>query len=113
MSVKTVSAGLWSVIMCALILVGGTGCKDDTIYKVVEPGSISPGDAVPAPTNDVVLIVSGKVSAYKHRPQMTNPKFIIADEKTVDAFEYFSGGIYPAASNLSSRQIKYIIRPVL
>jgi hypothetical protein len=62
MPVKTVSAGLWSVIICALILVGGTGCKDDTIYKVVEPGSISPGDAVPAPTNDVVLIVSGEIS---------------------------------------------------
>ena len=62
MSVKTVSAGLWSVIICALILVGATGCKDDTIYKVAEPGSISPGDAVPAPTNEVVLIVSGEIS---------------------------------------------------
>jgi hypothetical protein len=62
MSIKTVSAGLWVVIVCAVILVGGTGCKDDTIYKVVEPGSILPGDAVPAPASDVVLVVSGEIA---------------------------------------------------
>jgi len=48
---------------------------------------------------------------------MTNPKFLVVDEKTSRADksrpsegldEYFSGGVYPASANLSSRQIKKI-----
>ena len=58
------------------------------------------------------LIASGKVSEYKHQLQLTNPKFAVVDEKTVSA-EQFSGGVYPASENLSSGQIKKIIRPVL
>jgi len=53
---------------------------------------------------------------------MTNPKFLVVDEKTSRADksrpsegldEYFSGGVYPASANLSSRQIKKIIGPAL
>jgi ATP-dependent DNA helicase RecG len=58
------------------------------------------------------LIATGKVSEYKHQLQLTNPKFAVVDEKTVSA-EHFSGGVYPASENLSSGQIKKIIRPVL
>ena len=59
-----------------------------------------------------MLIATGKVSEYKHQMQLTNPKFAAVDEKTVSA-EHFSGGVYPASENLSSGQIKKIIRPVL
>ncbi len=58
------------------------------------------------------LIATGKVSEYRHQLQLTNPKFAIVDEKAATA-EHFSGGVYPASENLSSRQIKKIIRPVL
>ena len=58
------------------------------------------------------LIASGKVSEYKHQLQLTNPKFAVIDEKAATA-EQFSGGVYPASENLSSGQIKKIIRPVL
>ncbi len=58
------------------------------------------------------LIATGKVSEYKHQLQLTNPKFAVIDEKNVTA-EQFSGGVYPASENLSSGQIKKIIRPVL
>jgi hypothetical protein len=71
MSVKTVSAGLCSAIVCVLTIVGATGCKDDTIYEVVESGSISPGDAVPAPTNDVVLVVSGEIATTNRGATLT------------------------------------------
>ena len=60
-----------------------------------------------------VIMVSGRVSVYKHQLQVTNPKFMIVDEKSTDPAEYFGGGVYPASAGLSSRQIKRIIRPVL
>jgi len=60
-----------------------------------------------------VITASGKVSLYKHQLQMTNPKFLVIDEKNANLDEYFGGGIYPASARLGSRQIKRIIRPVL
>jgi len=60
-----------------------------------------------------VIMVSGRVSLYKHQLQVTNPKFMIVDEKSTEPAEYFGGGVYPASAKLSSRQIKRIIRPVL
>ncbi len=60
-----------------------------------------------------VIIASGKAALYKHQLQMTNPKFMILDAKSSRPEEYFSGGVYPASSKLSSRQIKRIIRPLL
>jgi len=59
------------------------------------------------------IIASGKAGLYKHQLQMTNPKFLVVDEETSRPDEHFSGGVYPASANLSSRQIKKIIRPVL
>ncbi|MBW8038694.1 MAG: ATP-dependent DNA helicase RecG [Planctomycetes bacterium] len=56
-----------------------------------------------------VIMASGKVALYKHQLQMTNPKFLVLDEKSSEPDEYFSGGVYPACSKLSSRQIKKII----
>ena len=67
-------------------------------------GQIEPG---------MVLMVSGKVSVYKHQLQMTNPKHLIIENADVGAEEYFGGGVYSASAKLSSRQIKRIIRPVL
>jgi ATP-dependent DNA helicase RecG len=60
-----------------------------------------------------VIMVSGKVTVYKHQLQFTNPKFVILDQEHPQSKEYFSGGVYPASSRLSSRQIKGIIAPVL
>ncbi len=60
-----------------------------------------------------VIMASGKVGVYKHQLQLTNPKFLVLDEKDSKAWEFFSGGVYPASSRLSSGQIKKIIRPVL
>ncbi|HUS71740.1 MAG TPA: ATP-dependent DNA helicase RecG [Sedimentisphaerales bacterium] len=59
-----------------------------------------------------IIIASGKVSLYKHQLQMTNPKFLVLDEKSLEPAEFFSGGVYPASSQLSSRQIKKIITSV-
>ena len=56
-----------------------------------------------------VIIATGKVSLYKHQLQMTNPKFLMLDEKTSKPAEYFSGGVYPASGKLSSMQIKKMI----
>ncbi len=60
-----------------------------------------------------LIMVSGKVTLYKHQLQMTNPKFMMLDEKHTEADKYFSGGVYPATGRLSSRQIKGIVLPVL
>jgi ATP-dependent DNA helicase RecG len=60
-----------------------------------------------------VLMASGKVALYKHQLQLTNPKFLILDEKVSKPDEYFGGGVYPASGRLSSMQIKRIIRPLL
>ena len=60
-----------------------------------------------------VIMATGKVGLYKHQLQLTNPKFVIIDEKGAGSDDYFNGGIYPASSRLSSRQIKRIIKPVL
>ncbi|MFC1737426.1 ATP-dependent DNA helicase RecG [Planctomycetota bacterium] len=60
-----------------------------------------------------VIMATGKISVYKHQIQMTNPKFLIVDEKTTEPTKFFSGGVYPATAKLSRGQIKKIIRPVL
>ena len=59
------------------------------------------------------IIATGKVSVYKHQIQMTNPKFLIVDERTTEPTKFFSGGVYPATAKLSKGQIKKIICPVL
>jgi ATP-dependent DNA helicase RecG len=56
-------------------------------------------------------MVSGKVSLYKHQLQMTNPRFMVVDEKSAGVD--LGGAVYPASAELSSGQIKRIIRPVL
>jgi len=67
-------------------------------------GKLEPGQIIEA---------TGKVSTYKHQLQITNPKFLILDKSHSRPEEYFSGGVYPASSRLSSMQMKKIIRPVL
>ncbi len=60
-----------------------------------------------------IIFVYGKASIYKHQIQLTNPKFITLDEENAHSPEDLSGGIYPATKDLSNRQIKRIIKPVL
>jgi hypothetical protein len=57
MSTKTILFALLVPVISALIL---AGCSSD--YDVVEQGSISPGDDVPAPANEVVLTLFGEIS---------------------------------------------------
>ena len=59
-----------------------------------------------------IIMASGKVALYKHQLQLTNPKFLVLDEKHPQSVEYFSGGVYPACKGLTSRQIKMIISRV-
>ncbi len=59
------------------------------------------------------LIATGKVTKYKHQLQITNPKFLLIKDEKEKPEQYFSGGVYPATSKLSSGQIKKILRPVL
>lgn len=59
-----------------------------------------------------IIMISGKVTLYKHQLQLTNPKFFILDEEHPQPAESFSGGIYPACKGLSSRQIKMIVSRV-
>ena len=60
-----------------------------------------------------IIMVSGKAALYKHQLQLTNPRFLVFDEKHPQSAEHFSGGVYPASGKLSSAQIKHIIAPVL
>jgi ATP-dependent DNA helicase RecG len=60
-----------------------------------------------------VVMLSGKVTLFKHQLQMTNPKFMVLDEAHAQPDLYFSGGVYPASAHLSSAQIKRIIVPLL
>jgi ATP-dependent DNA helicase RecG len=64
-------------------------------------------------TPGMAIMATGKVSAYKHQLQMTNPKFLVIDENTTEPDKFFSGGVYPASSQLTRMQIKKIIRPLL
>jgi len=59
-----------------------------------------------------IITASGKVTLYKHQLQLTNPKFVVLDEKHPRSAEYFSGGVYPACKGLTSGQIKKIIASV-
>ena len=60
-----------------------------------------------------IIMASGKSSIYKHRVQLTNPKFtIIENEDDIDP-DALSGAIYPASANLTNRQIRKIIAPVI
>jgi ATP-dependent DNA helicase RecG len=68
-----------------------------------------------------MIMAWGKVGEYRHKLQLTNPKFRIIDETqkgslrlgSGQADPFFSGGVYPAGGGLSSMQIKKIIRPVM
>jgi len=59
------------------------------------------------------IMVSGKVTLYKHHLQMANPKFLVLDTDAAGAEDYFSGPVYPAAAGLSSMQIRRIIGPLI
>ncbi len=59
------------------------------------------------------LMVSGKVTLFKHQLQITNPKFMVLDEAHTQPDLYFSGGVYPASARLASGQIKRIVVPLL
>lgn len=59
-----------------------------------------------------LIVANGKAAEYKHQLQITNPKFITLNEDAENPEKLFSGAVYPATAQLSSRQIKKIITPV-
>ena len=69
------------------------------LTKQIEPG--------------MTIMVSGKVAEYKHQLQMTNPKFMIITDTSINPGEFFAGGVYRASAGLSSNKIKSVIRPIL
>jgi len=58
----------------------------------------------------MTITATGKVSIYKHQIQLTNPKFTVVKQESLDPTAYFSGGIYPASGKVSSNWIKKLIR---
>ena len=59
------------------------------------------------------LVVSGKVSLYKHTKQFTNPRFTVIRDADEFHPEDFGGAVYPASAKISSRQIRRVIRPLV
>lgn len=51
-----------SVLLVALAMAACGGGSAKPEYEVVEPASISPGSAVPAPNEEVILTLSGDIS---------------------------------------------------
>ncbi|GAB4553072.1 MAG: molybdopterin-dependent oxidoreductase [Anaerolineales bacterium] len=46
-----------------ILLLSACADQTKTVYTVVAPASLKPGDAIPAPSGEVILTVSGKISA--------------------------------------------------
>lgn len=44
-----------------------------------------------------IIMASGKVTLFRHQLQLTNPKFLVLDEKHPHCTRDFSGGVYPAS----------------
>ena len=58
----------------------------------------------------MTIAVTGKVAAYKYQLQMANPKFrIIGTGGELDVSR-LGGPVYPASGDITTNQIKYIIR---
>jgi len=69
------------------------------LQKQLEPGKI--------------VMLAGKVNLYKHQLQITNPKFTVMEsEEDIDP-DALSGATYPASANLTSRNIKKILKPII
>jgi ATP-dependent DNA helicase RecG len=60
-----------------------------------------------------VLMASGAMMEYKHRLQLTNPKFVILEDERQASETFSNPAVYPASGQLSSNQIKYVIAPLL
>jgi len=50
------------VTLGALLLAGCNTSADEQIYEVVSAGTLAPGDEIPAPEGEVVLVVTGRIS---------------------------------------------------
>jgi ATP-dependent DNA helicase RecG len=59
------------------------------------------------------LMIVGQVKEYKHRLQLTNPRFHILQKEEEQNPEAFSGPVYPACAKLAGWQIKKIIQASL
>jgi hypothetical protein len=52
----------WVTTLILTLAVAACGGDPDSVYQVVTPASISPGSPIPAPTEEVILTISGDVS---------------------------------------------------
>jgi hypothetical protein len=57
---KTFRFVILLVVVISLVACSG---QPKTIYEEVSPAALKPGDAIPAPTGEVILTVSGNISA--------------------------------------------------
>ena len=58
----------------------------------------------------MTIAVTGKVVEYKFQLQMTNPKFRLIENNEETDINRLGGAVYPATAEISSNQIKHIIR---
>ncbi len=58
----------------------------------------------------MTIAVTGKVAAYKYQLQMTNPKFRVVGNSGELDVSRLGGPVYPAGGDITTNQIKYIIR---
>ncbi len=61
----------------------------------------------------MIVAIHGKPALYKKHLQITNPKFVILNEEQSAEPSSLGGPTYPATANLSSRQIRAILHPLL
>ncbi len=57
--------------------------------------------------------VTGKATTYKGQLQLTNPKYTVLEEGSLESPRRFEPAVYPASGRLSEGQIKKIILPIL
>lgn len=51
------------VLLVVMISLAACSGQPEVIYEEVSPAALKPGDAIPAPTGEVILTVSGNISA--------------------------------------------------
>ena len=59
-----------------------------------------------------VIILSGKATIYKHQLQFANPRFIIPEQDEELDPTALSGPTYPASTNLTSKNIARVTKPI-
>jgi hypothetical protein len=90
---STLSAKILSLAVAILLVTAcGSSPNPDTIYNRVTDGKLKPGDTIPAPTGESMLMVTGKIGTQNSADsiQMDLPTIEslgLVDYKVTDPFE--------------------------